>query len=164
MILRVLLPIVCLLSSGVLADEYVIKTVDMAKLMKASKVAKEKLPALEAKSQKHEQEFKAQRDSIKALEKKLLEKNVSSDSKEADELRAKARDFERKLKDSQEEMQKQYAQISREALKQAQDAVTKYAQNNKVSLVLEKGSKGASPVLYGEEGADITDQIISTLK
>lgn len=153
-----------LIPAYILADDYSIRTVDMAKLMKATKVASEKLPALEAKSKKQEQEFKAQRDSIKSLEKKLIDKNVAPDSKEADELRVKARDFDRKLKDSQEEMQKQYAQISKEALKQAQDAVNSYAQKNKISLVLEKGAKGASPVLYGEAGSDITAELIANMK
>lgn len=148
----------------ILAEDYSIRTVDMAKLMKATKVASEKLPALEAKSKKQEQDFKAQRDSIKSFEKKLIDKNVTPDSKEADELRVKARDFDRKLKDSQEEMQKQYAQISKEALKQAQEAINSYAQKNKVSLVLEKGAKGASPVLYGEAGSDITAELISSMK
>ena len=68
--------------------------------------------------------------------------------------------------DRKEEMNKQLAELRRNVLTKAMAAVRSVAEEQKLDLVLYKSEddKVGSPVLYGTNALDITDEVLKRLK
>jgi Skp family chaperone for outer membrane proteins len=137
-----------------------IATVDVARLLNESPEASAKKKELEAKTQKAKAQADVKLKALKALETKLKDAKVAVDSKEAESFRNQARDYERFMKDTEEDIKKQYVKINKIITDKALDRVTRYAKANKIDLVLDKSEKYRGPVLFGTDDTDITSSII----
>src|SRR4051812_6776820 len=88
--------------------EFRVATVDVNRILNESKEAqtkKKKLDEMQADARKKLETKKA---SLKDLEDKLKANKVSEESKEADQYRAQVKDLERMVKDSQEDIKKEF--------------------------------------------------------
>jgi|LakMenEpi03Aug12_release.lakeMendotaPanAssembly.Ray.scaffolds.fasta_scaffold226919_1 Skp family chaperone for outer membrane proteins len=140
-----------------------IATVDVAKILNESPDAAAKKKDLDAISQEAKKKAEAKLKDLKALEAKLKEAKVSPDSKEAENFRTQAREYERFVKDTEEDIKKRFVKVNKEMTDKALAKIEAYAKSNKLDLVLDKSEKYRGPVLFGVEAADITDSVIETL-
>lgn len=146
------------------AEDYVIATIDMDRILNESKAAQQKRKQLSTLSENKKKSIEAKKVSLKDFEDKLKKQKVAEDSKEADQFRAQARDLSRLVKDAEEDLKKQYIKTTKELLKDAHNEIEKYAKANNIALVLEKNDRSAaSAVLFGTPGLDITDKIVASL-
>lgn len=143
--------------------EFKVATVDVNRILNETKEAKTKKKQLDELSLKAKSEIENRRKPLKAMEDKIKSGSVAADSKEAEKFRVDAREFARFVKDKDEDLRKQFMKTNKELTDKALELVRGYAKKNNVDLVLDKGDKGRGPVLFGSEGADITDDIIKTL-
>lgn len=153
-----------LLISASAQAETRIATVDMAKLINESPDAASKKKELDAASEEAKKKVEARAKELKALQSKLESAKVSPDSKEAESFRNQARDFDRMRADAKAELEKKYMKINQELTGKVFARIEEYAKANKYDLVIDKNSKVRGPVLFGNDSADITDEVLKTIK
>jgi Skp family chaperone for outer membrane proteins len=162
--MKTLLPVASLLvalaSSQHLAAQPKIATVDVARILNESAEAAAKKKELDALSQDAKKKAEAKLSQLKALEAKLKEAKVSPESKEAESFRSQAREYERFVRDTEEDIKKKFVKVNKEMTDKAMARVEAYAKANKLDLVLDKSDKYRGPVLFGTQASDITDSII----
>jgi Skp family chaperone for outer membrane proteins len=141
-----------------------IATVDMAKLINESPDAAAKKRELDAASEEAKKKVEARANELKALQAKLENAKVSPDSKEAESFRNQARDFERMRADAKADLEKKYMKINQELTGKVFTRIEEYAKANKYDLVIDKNSKVRGPVLFGNDSADITSEVLKTIK
>jgi outer membrane protein len=141
-----------------------IATVDMAKLINESPDAAAKKKELDAASEEAKKKVEARANELKALQAKLEAAKVSPDSKEAESFRNQARDFDRMRTDAKADLEKKYMKINQELTGKVFARIEEYAKANKYDLVIDKNSKARGPVLFGNDSADITDEVLKTIK
>lgn len=161
-ILSVLFVCALLLPSFANAD-FRVATVDVNKVLNESKDAKGKKKDLDEVTLKAKTKIESQRKVLKDKEEKLKKDKVATDSKEADAFRQEAREFARMVKDTDEDLKKRYLKINKELTDAALGAVRKYAESKKIDLVLDKSNDSRGPVLFGDAGADITEDVIRSM-
>ena len=147
----------------VTADELRLATVDMGRIMNESKSAQAKKKELDLKSAAAKKKLEDKQASLRTLEKSLKDAKVSEDSKEAENFRNQARDFSRMVKDTEEQLRKEFMKTNKALLDDTVKRVEQYAKKNSIQLVLDKSQQARGPVLFGVDSADITDQIIAEL-
>ncbi|MBN8547748.1 MAG: OmpH family outer membrane protein [Deltaproteobacteria bacterium] len=152
-----------LLSSAVAQADYRVATVDVNRILNETKEAKTKKKELDDITLKAKAKIEEKRKVLKATEDKLKAASVSPESKEAEKFRTDAREFARFVKDTDEDIKKQFMVTNKALTDKALDIVKKYAEQHNIDLVLDKGEKGRGPVLFGDDSADITDDIIKSL-
>lgn len=156
--------LVAVLSSVAMAHAEVrVATVDVNRVLNESKEAqgvRKKLDELQAAAAS---KLEVKRDELKRLEEKLKSKNISDDSKEAEGFRSQAREFERMVKDTREDLQKEFLKSNKGLTEKTLAAVQKYAAANKIDLVLDKSQAVRGPVLYAGPVFDITDEIVKAV-
>lgn len=140
--------------------EFKVATVDVNRVLNESPDAKEKKKELDAASLKAKAKVDEERKTLKATEDKLKQSGAASDSKEVEKFRQDAKDFARMVKDTDEDLRKQFMKINKELTERALGAIRKYAEQNKIDLVLDKGETSRGPVLFGQASADITSDVI----
>lgn len=150
-------------SSPAFAAERTIATVDVNKILNELDEAKDLKRRLDAQSEKAKKEIESERATLKNLEEKIKSQKLENDSEEVERFRTKAREYERLVKDSEEEIRREFLKVNKSLTEKVLNAVKKYAQSNEIDLVLDKSSASRTPVLFGEEGADITAQVLSSL-
>lgn len=162
--LKLVLLLSILLSSPLLAlAEFRIATVDVNRLLNESKEATEKKKGLDEISAKARKKIEEQKNSLVALEKSLKEKKVAPDSKEAEAYRDKVRDFNRLVKDTEDDVKEQFLKINKSLTEHAVNIVKEYAKNNDIDLVIDRGEKSRGPVLFGSPSVDITEEVLKEL-
>jgi outer membrane protein len=149
-------------SSGAVA-EFRVATVDMNRVLNESKDAQGVRKKLEEMQSAAAKKLESKRDALKQFEEKLKAKAVTDDSKEAEIFRAQAREFERLVKDTREDMQKEFMRSNKGLSDKTLSVVQKYASSNKIDLVLDKSQAVRGPVLYAGTVFDITDDIVKAL-
>lgn len=140
-----------------------IATVDVARILNESPDAASKKKELDTISQEAKKKAEAKLKDLKALEAKLKDAKVSADSKEAENFRAQAREYERFVKDTEEDIKKRFVKVNKEMTDKALAKIESYAKSNKIDLVLDKSEKYRGPVLFGVEAADITESVIASI-
>ena len=140
-----------------------IATVDVNRVINELPEAKLRKKDLDDKASAARKKIEAQRAALMEQEKKLKEKKVSDTSPEAEKFRADARNYERLIRDSDEDLRKEFFKLNKQLAEKVYKVVAEYAKTHKIDLVLDKTDKGRSTVLYGEPGADITEAIIKQL-
>ena len=140
-----------------------IATVDVARILNESPEAGSKKKELDTISQDAKKKADAKLKDLKALESKLKDAKVATDSKEAEGFRNQAKEYDRFVKDTEEDIKKRYVKINKEVAERAMARITAYAQSNKIDLVLDTSDKYRGPVLFGSESADITESILKGL-
>ena len=145
------------------AADYRVATVDLNRILNESKEAQEERKKIEGITTKKRKEIDTKKESLRELEKKLLEAKVEKESKEAENLRTQARDLARFVKDSEEEIKREYMKVTKSLMDEALEVIQAYADRQQISIVLEKSNGMRGPILYGTKGMDITDDIITQL-
>ena len=148
--------------SSVYADPR-IATVNVGRILNESPDALSKKKELDSFSQDAKKKADAKRKELQALETKLKDAKVSEDSKEAENFRNQAREYERFVKDAEEDIKQRYIKVNKDITEKAILRIEEYAKTNKVDLVLDKSEKFHGPVLFGAQTADITDEILKSL-
>jgi outer membrane protein len=152
-----------LISSQPAAAEIKIATVDVARLINEAPAAKGKKEELDKASDEAKKKLEAKGKELQTLKTKLEEQKVAPDSKEAENFRSKARDFERMRADMKADLEKRYVKINRELSEKVMTKIEAYAKSNQYDLVIDKSDKFRGPVLFGKPSADITEEILDDL-
>ena len=143
--------------------EFRIALVDINRVLNESKEAQAKRKELDEMTLKAKKKLDDKRAALKATEEKLKASNAKDDSKEVEAFRSDARNFSRLIKDSEEEIKREFLKINKALTDKALKLVADYAKKNDYDLVLDRGEAGRSPVLYGVESADISDAIVKDI-
>ena len=141
-----------------------IATVDVARVINEVPDAVAKKEELDSASEKAKSKLEAKGKELQALKEKLEKAKVAPDSKEAENFRNQARDFERMRADAKAELERKFLKMNKDISEEVMAAISKYAKSHDYDLVLDKSEKFRGPVLFGDSSADITDDIIKLLK
>lgn len=143
--------------------EFKLVTVDVNRVLNESKEAIEKRKELQALSNKAKSKIEAKRKPLEDMEEKLRDSKVAENSKEAERFRAEAKSFARLVKDTEEEIKKEYLRANKDLTQDVLEEIRAFAKKNDIQMVLDKSEIGRGPVLFGAPSADITDDIIKSL-
>lgn len=140
--------------------EFRIATVDMGRILNESNAAQSKRKQLDEMTKSARKKIEERQAALKAREAKLKEAKVSDTSKEAEKFRSDAREFARFVKDTEDEIKKQFLKSNKELTERAIQIVEAKAAAGGYSLVLERGERNRNAVLYSESAFDITDSVL----
>ena len=155
--------ILSVLVSAPVFAEFKVATVDVNKILNESKEAKEAKSELDKASAEVRKKVEAPRAELQALEKKLKDAKVAENSKEAQDFRAKYESYAKLVKESDEELRKEFMKTNKDLTDKAIKVIEAYAKENHIDLVLDHSEKVRGAVLYGSGADDITDKIISEI-
>ncbi len=155
---------VALTSASLAVADAKITTVDVNRIINESSEAKAKRKELDAKATEARKKVEAKRSVLVETDKKLKELKVSDTSAEAENLRNDARDFERYVRDTDEDLKKEFLKFNKEITEKVLKLIDSYAKEHKIDIVLDKSDKSRTAVLFGDPSADITDEILAKLK
>ena len=156
--------IALLITSTTVIAETKITTVDVNRIINESPEAKAKRKDLDTKAGEARKKVEAKRAVLVETDKKLKEMKVSDTSAEAENLRNDARDFERFVRDTDDDLKKEFLKFNKEITDKVLKIIDAYAKENHIDLVLDKSDKTRGAVLFGEASADITNDILAKLK
>ena len=143
------------------AAEMKIGIVDYQKALEQSAEGKKAKAAFSKKVEKAQEELKVRQEELDKLKAEMERQGgILSDEARAEKEKTyqyKLRDFQRLYKDSQEELQREDAELSDKILKGLQAVVEKLGKQEDYSLILEKSHGG---VLFCAPAVDITDKVI----
>lgn len=145
------------------AAEVRVATVDVNRVLNESKEAQGIRKHLDGLQDAAKKKLETRRDALKQLSEKLKADKISEDSKEAESFRKQAREFDTMVKDTQEDLQKEFMKSNKGLTDKTLEAVKKYAAGKSIDLVLDKGQATRGPVLYAGPTFDITDDIIKEI-
>lgn len=137
--------------------EVKIVTVDINRVINELPEGIAKRQQLDTRAAAAQKKIDDQRSELLALEKRA---KASKDQGEAEKLRNGARDLERMVRDTDEELRREFLRTNQVLAKKALDAVEGYARAQKIDLVMNKSDSGLGGVLFGAKSADITTTII----
>ncbi len=143
--------------------EYKIVTVDLNRILNESSTAKEQRKSLDAMSTQAKTKIEAKKKTITAMEKNIKEKGLGEDSKEVQEIGNEIKNFNRLVKDSEDEIKKEFLKINKSLTEKALKIINQYAEKKDIDLVIDRSEKSRGPVLFGDPGSDITPEIIKEL-
>ena len=143
--------------------EFRIATVDIGKILNESSESVSKRKELDKRSISAKKQIDSKRSKLAKMEEKIKSGSVKSDSPEADRFRQEAKDFARYVKDTEEELKRDFMKSNRALTEKTLKVIKEFAKYHKIDLVLDKSSAGRGPVLFGEANVDITQQILQQL-
>jgi Skp family chaperone for outer membrane proteins len=138
-------------------------TVDLNRVLNESSVAKEQRKGLDALSQQTRKKLESKKSALSAIEKSLKEKGANEESKEVQEFGNEVKSFNRMVKDSEDEIKKEFLKINKTLTERALKVVEQYASKKGIDLVVDRSEKMRGPVLFGDPGVDISAEIIKEL-
>lgn len=144
-------------------SDFRIATADINKIINESKESKDIKKQLDQKALDARKKLDSRRAALKATEAKLRETNASADSKEVAKFEKDARDFRLFVKDTEEELRKEFMKSNKTLTDKAVKIINTYASKNNIDLVLDKSEQNRGPVLFGQPGSDITEDVIKLL-
>lgn len=150
-------------ASPVSAD-FRVATVDINRILNEMPEAKKEQQALDQATSAAKVKIESERKRLQTLEASLLEKKVKSDSPEVKNFQTQAQNYQKMLAGSQEDLRGRFLSVNEKLAGKVVAAIERYAKKKNIQLVLEKGSQGRSAVLFGDEDADITDDIIDLVR
>ena len=148
-----------LITNSVFADSK-ISTVDVNRVINESKEAQTKKKELDAKSLDIKKKIEERKAALIDFEKKLKAQKTADSSPEAEKFRVQAKDYERFVRDSEEDLKKQFFKLNKDITDRALRVIATYASEHSIELVLEKGEKAQSSVLFSDSSHDITEEIL----
>ncbi len=140
-----------------------IVTVDINRVLNQADDSKEKLAAIDKRTKVAKEQIDDRREDLQEMESKIKSGRINPDSKEAEQFRRDAREFARYVKDTEEELKRDFAKSSRELTERVLKVVAQYAQEKNIGLVLDKSASARGPVIFGAAQSDITDAIIERI-
>jgi len=137
--------------------------VDLQQIINQSLKGQAARARVQVERDEKQKEVIAREDEIKKLEGEL-ERRASVLSEEAkrereETIRRKIRDLRRTIEDFNRDLAKRESELVAEILKEVTGVIQAYGKEKGYTVILEKGQAG---VLYGDEGADITKEIVET--
>lgn len=166
--MRKMVVIFCLMALGLAtqalaADPMKIGVVDMGKVFKASDAGKAAFSDLEEKFKPMQGDLEKQKHELDKLRDELQKQGValSADAKTEKEkdFQKKFRDYQDLLQTSQRTMKAEEDRLAKPILEQLVKILKDFGKKNGYSLIIEKNAG----LLYADEKADVTAQIISEL-
>jgi outer membrane protein len=146
------------------AGDVRVATVDVNKVLNESTEAQAKRKVIDEQAAVARKKLDARKAELQALETKLTAAKVDQDSKEAEAFRKQAREFERMVKDSQEELRKAFLKSNKELTDKSLALIRSFAEKNGYDVVFDKNESGRGAVLFSKSIPDITDKVIAELK
>ncbi len=143
--------------------EYRIATVDITRVINESPESQGIRKQLDAKALEAKKKVEKKRDAIKALEEKLKSAGVKDDSPEAEKFRNEARAYSRLVKDSEDELRREFGKSNKNLTLKALKVVEQYAAKNNIDLVLDKSQDIRGLVLFGAASSDVTDEVLKQM-
>lgn len=140
--------------------EFRIATVDINKVINEISESKKEKEQLNSLSQNAKKEIEGKRDKLKTIEEKIRSGKIKEDSSEAEAFREQAREYSRFVQDKEETLKRKFMLLNKKLTTKALGAVEKYAAQEKIDLVLDTSAGARSPVLFGAETNDVTDEVI----
>ena len=137
-----------------------VAVVDVNQVLNNLDESKTKKKEIEKMSEKAKDKIEEKKEELRDLE------ESAKDSKDEDQLRElqrEARNFERLVKDTDQDLKRKFIAINRDLTLKALNAVKKYAEEKGLDLVLDKNSSARGPLLYGSEEIDITEAVIDSM-
>jgi len=135
--------------------------VDMQRVVTESQAGKRARAEIESAVKKKQEQVAREGQKLKAQQQALEKEQLTLTETQK---RTKQRDFEQKVQtyqqlaaDGQRELSQMDAEHSRKVLTDIRVVIREIAQAEKLMLVLEKNEQ---PVLYAEDGPDLTDRVI----
>lgn len=135
--------------------------VDMQRAVTESQSGKRARAEIESAVKKKQEQVSREGQKLKALQQALEKEQLTLTDTQK---RTKQRDFEQKVQtyqqlaaDGQRELSQMEAEHTRKVLTDIRAVIREIAQAEKLMLVLEKNEQ---PVLYAEDGPDLTDRVI----
>ena len=111
---------------------------------------------MEATKRKVEEKQKA----LLALQEKVAD---SKDPKTVDQFEKERRELDRFIQDSREDFGRQIDAFSKDLMGKALGIIQNLAKSKGVDIVIDKSQQFRSPVLYGQDGIDITSEVIAAM-
>jgi outer membrane protein len=143
--------------------EFKLAVVDLNRVLNETNSSKDKRKSLDEISQQAKKKIETKKQGIAQHEKKVKESGAGADSKEAQSLNSEIREFNRFVKDTEEEIKREFLKINKELTERAMQSVKKYAQGKDLDLVVDRSERGRGPILFGSATIDITDDIIKIM-
>ena len=143
--------------------EYRIATVDINRIMNDSSDSKAMKTKLDQLSLKAKKEIDAEKKKLEDFQKKIQAKDGSASTSDAEKYQKMAREFSRTVKDTEEDLKREFMKSNKSLTDRTLKIIEAYAQKKEIDLVLDKSLKTRGPVLFGTPSVDITDDIISEL-
>jgi outer membrane protein len=135
--------------------------VDMARVMSESAAGKRARAEIEGMVKLKQEQISRESQKLKTLQQSLEKEQLTLT---AAQKRTKQRDFDKKVQDyqqlaadTQRELGQKNVEHSRKVIVDVRAVIREIAQQEKLLLVLEKNDQ---PVLYAEDGPDLTDRVI----
>lgn len=126
-------------------------------------MAKEQRKTLDAMSKEAKTKIEAKKQEIGGMEKKIREKKLADDSKEVQEINEEIKKFNMLVKSSEDEVKGEFLKINKVLTEKALKLVNEYAAKKDLDLVMDRSEKNRGPVLFGDPGVDITNEIIKQM-
>lgn len=137
--------------------------VDMARVVNESAAGKHARAEIEGMVKLKQEQISREGQKLKTLQQALEKEQLTLTDAQK---RTKQRDFDKKVQDyqqlaqdTQREIGQKDAEHSRKVITEVRAVIREIAQQEKFMLVLEKNDQ---PVLYAEDGPDLTDKVIKT--
>ena len=137
--------------------------VDMARVVNESAAGKRARAEIEGMVKLKQEQISREGQKLKTLQQALEKEQLTLTDAQK---RTKQRDFDKKVQDyqqlaqdTQREIGQKDAEHSRKVITDVRAVIREIAQQEKLMLVLEKNDQ---PVLYAEDGPDLTDKVIKT--
>jgi outer membrane protein len=149
----------------VASAEMSIRYVDIARVMRESKVGKKAQADLQANMTKLEKRLEVKKQEVLDLQGDIRKRStVASDDEKrrmVEEFERKQLELEQEAKRAQEELNTEQQQLGAVMYKKVMDVVQSVSKDKGYDLVLELG--GTPVVLYHQESNDITAEVLSAL-
>lgn len=143
--------------------EFKLATVDLNRILNESAVAKEERKTLDSLTQATKKKLDTKKVSLSALEKQIKEKGLGEESKEVQTFGNDVKNFNRLVKDSEEEIKREFLKVNKALTEKALKIINAYADKKKLDLVIDRSDKARGPVLFGDPAVDITNDIIKEM-
>lgn len=135
--------------------------VDMARVMNESAAGKRARAEVEGMVKLKQEQISREGQKLKTLQQSLEKEQLTlTDAQKRTKQRdfdKKVRDYQQLTQDSQREIGQKDAEHTRKVITDVRAVIRDIAQQEKFMLVLEKNDQ---PVLYAEDGPDLTDKVI----
>ena len=150
-----------LAAAPVAAQESKIGYVDLQKALNMSEAGQAAKEEIKKKVESYDAEVKAKQEELKKLkadlEKQAMLLSEDARSTKEREYQQKVKDYQRFTKDIQEELQQEDADFTRQIIEELLKVVQELGKQQGYTVILEKTE---SAMLYGDESADLTDELI----
>ena len=149
----------------VASAEMSIRYVDIARVMRESKVGKKAQADLQANMTKLEKRLEVKKQEVLDLQGDIRKRSTVASEEEkrrmVEEFERKQLELEQEAKRAQEELNTEQQQLGAVMYKKVMDVVRSVSKDKGYDLVLELG--GTPVVLYHQESNDITAEVLSAL-